>query len=170
MSDADQYRSKKLTCVDAYGNKHEVPIDQLSWLPGCYAIVMHGGKILLSNQHGKYVLPGGGPEFGEMPGDAAVRETFEETGIRIENPQLLACKSNLFITPGTDKPVQSIQLFYACNFVGGELSADGFDEHEQTWSEMPEWVPLGKLDSIKAGSSFEWRDVVRQATATAARP
>jgi ADP-ribose pyrophosphatase YjhB (NUDIX family) len=159
-----QKMQKTLTCVDSSGNKHEVPVEKLSWLPGCYAIVLHDGKILLSHQHGKYVLPGGSGEFGEMPEDTAVRETFEETGIRVNNPRPLDVKSNLFIMPGIDKPVQSIQLFYACDYVGGELSIAGLDEHEQRWTDaMPEWVPLDKLDSIKAGSSFEWRDVVKLA-------
>ena len=156
---------KILTCVDVRGNMHKVPVDQLSWQPGCYAIVVHDGSILLSKQHGKYVLPGGGPEFGEMMEDAAVRETLEETGIRVANPRLLACKSNLFIMPGIDKPVQSILFFYACDFTSGQLSVAGLDEHEQTWTEMPEWVRLDKLDSIKAGSSFEWRDVVKSCLA-----
>ncbi|HSW79607.1 MAG TPA: NUDIX domain-containing protein [Candidatus Saccharimonadales bacterium] len=152
---------KKFTCVDIHGNSHEIPEKDLRWLPGIYAVVIQKGKVLLTNQHGRYVLPGGSEEFGEMPEETAIRETFEETGIRVANPRLLNCKSNLFVMPGINKPVQSLQIFYACDFVGGELSSEGFDEHEKSWSGPPEWVPLNKLDSLKLGSSFEWRDVVR---------
>jgi 8-oxo-dGTP diphosphatase len=156
---------KTLTCIDVNGAKHKVPVTEISWLPGAYAIVIHDGKILLSRQHGKnrYVLPGGGPELGEMPWDAAVRETAEETGIQVANPRLLACKSNMFIMPGIDKPVQSVQLFYQCDFVGGEPSIAGLDEHEVVWSSMPEWVSLDKLEDVENGSSFEWFDVVYEA-------
>lgn len=148
-------------CVDVHGDKHQIPVSDLLWRPASYAIVIHDGKILLSDQHGKYVLPGGGADFGEMMDIAAVRETFEETGIRVANPRLLAVKSNLFIMPGVNEPVQSIQIFYACDFVSGELSNSGLDEHEKTWSGMPEWIPVEQLDSVKLGSSFEWRDVVK---------
>lgn len=56
--------------------------------------------VVLRNQHkflllkrnkaphlGKYVPVGGKVEPHERPKDAAIRETFEETGIRIQNPQ-----------------------------------------------------------------------------------
>jgi 8-oxo-dGTP diphosphatase len=156
-------QSKTLTCVDFHGNKHEVPVDDLSWRPSAYAIVVRDGKVLLTRQMGGYSLPGGGLEFGEMPEDTVVRETFEETGIKVANPRLLVCKSNLFKSlraDDVDDFVQSILLFYACDFVSGELSIDGLDDHEQTWTEMPEWIPIDKLDDIKRGSSYEWRDVV----------
>lgn len=105
-------------------------------------------------------------EFGEMPEDAVVREVAEETGINVANPRLLCCKSNIFKSLRADDVVefiQSILLFYACDYAGGEFSLDSLDEHEQTWTEMPEWVPIAKLDTLKRGSSYEWRDVVRQA-------
>jgi ADP-ribose pyrophosphatase YjhB (NUDIX family) len=152
--------SKSLVCVDIHGKKHEVAAEDISWLPGCYSVVIHDGKILLSDQHGKYVLPGGSGEIGEMLEATVVREVIEETGIQVANPRLIEAKSNLFIMPGINKPVHSIQLFYACDYLGGELSIDGLDEHEQKWSGMPEWIPLNELENLRLGSSFEWRDVV----------
>ena len=52
------------------------------------------GRVLLLQRgygraEGVWVPPGGLVEDGESPADAAVRETFEETGIRISEPRLL---------------------------------------------------------------------------------
>ncbi|HEX2033848.1 MAG TPA: NUDIX domain-containing protein [Chloroflexota bacterium] len=47
--------------------------------------VVHDGKVLL-HWHGKlqrWLPPGGHIEPGELPDEAAVRETFEETGLRV---------------------------------------------------------------------------------------
>ncbi|HEY1835748.1 MAG TPA: NUDIX domain-containing protein [Candidatus Saccharimonadales bacterium] len=157
---------KQFTCVDFHGNTYKVAEDDLIWRPSVYVVVIRDGKILLTRQMGSYNLPGGGMEFGEMPESTAVRETEEETGIKVANPRLLACKSNLFKalrSDDVDDFLQSILLFYACDYTGGEFSIDGLDEHEQTWTELPEWMPLDNLDTIKRGSSFEWRDVVKKA-------
>jgi 8-oxo-dGTP diphosphatase len=156
-------QAKTLTAVDFHGNKYEVSVDDLSWRASVYTVVLRDGNVLLTRQAGSYNLPGGGMEFGETPEATAIRETFEETGIKVANPRLIACKSNIFKSlraDNIDEFLQSILLFYACDFVSGDLSINGLDEHEQTWTEMPEWVPLDKLDDIKRGSSYEWRDIV----------
>ena len=152
--------NRLLTCVDLNGHKHQVPLRDLSWSASAYAIVVKDNSILLSEQRKTFVLPGGTLEFGEMPEETVIRETEEETGIVVTRPRLLACRSNLFLIPDIDQPVQSILIFYACDYAGGELSIAGLDEFEQHWSEMPKWVPLGDLDRITLGSSFPWRDLV----------
>ncbi len=163
---SDSVSPKTLTAVDFHGNKFEVPVEKLRWRAGVYAVVTRDNKLLLTNQAGTYNLPGGGMEFGEMPEEAVIRETFEETGIRVKNARLIGCKSNIFKGMRADDIedfFQSIILFYTCDFESGKLSIDGIDDHEQTWTEMPEWIPIEKLDAIKRGSSYEWRDVVRKA-------
>lgn len=45
---------------------------------------------------GEWCLPGGKLEWGESFEDGAIRETFEETGIRIKNPKVISvhnCKN-----------------------------------------------------------------------------
>jgi 8-oxo-dGTP pyrophosphatase MutT (NUDIX family) len=49
------------------------------------------GRVLLIHErieHGRthWLTPGGGLEAGEQPGDAAVREVYEETGLRVQLP------------------------------------------------------------------------------------
>lgn len=46
---------------------------------GCYVI---GTRTGTDNDAGKFAFPGGKIDAGETPGEAAVRELFEETGLR----------------------------------------------------------------------------------------
>lgn len=48
--------------------------------------VVDAGKVLLlfHRKLGKWLPPGGHIEPGELPDDAAVREVYEETGVRVE--------------------------------------------------------------------------------------
>ena len=156
--------NRLLTCVDINGGKHQVPLRDFNWHASAYAIVIKNDRILLSKQRGKYVLPGGTVEFGEMPDEAVVRETEEETGLVVAKPRLLACRSNLFLMPDIDQPVQSILLFYVCDCVSGTLSIAGLDEFEQQWTGMPEWVPLeifDRLNSVAAFHGVTWWKTIR---------
>src|SRR5215469_3379524 len=56
---------------------------------GAGAIVVHEGRVLLVRNirgwtRGRYLLPAGRINPGELPDQAAVRETFEETSLRVE--------------------------------------------------------------------------------------
>ena len=53
------------------------------------------GRVLLSHRRGLDVwnLPGGSVEFGELPTDAAIRETKEETGLNITIKELVGVYS-----------------------------------------------------------------------------
>ena len=57
-----------------------------------HVFIVRDGKILVLQQaHGWrwWEQPGGGIESGETAQSAAVRETFEETGLRVDAPELL---------------------------------------------------------------------------------
>lgn len=158
--------SKTVICVDNQGNKHEVAVDSLTWRPSAYAIVIKDGKLLVSPQFKGYDLPGGGIDLGETPEQASVRETKEETGLDVEDPQLVAVTTSFYKPfkpePGEATAVQSVMLYYACTFKGGEFSTDGFDKYEQEYARIAEWLPLDKLDSIHVASSIDWRQYVRK--------
>jgi len=61
------------------------------------AVVVHEGRVLLVRNvrgvtKGRYLLPAGRAEVGELPDQAAVRETFEETNLRVEVEGLMGVR------------------------------------------------------------------------------
>jgi 8-oxo-dGTP diphosphatase len=156
--------SEKVTVPDVYGTTHEIDTHELRWRPSAYGIVIKDSKLLVSPEFNGYDLPGGGLELGELPEQAVVREIKEETGLDVINPRPVSFRSNFFLLPGDKEgsAIQSILLYYVCEFVDGELSDAGFDEREKQHSHFPEWLPLDRLDSIKVTSSIDWREFVHQ--------
>lgn len=58
-----------------------------SLVPAASVVVVDAdGRVLLQRRtdNGMWALPGGTMELGESIGDCGIRETYEETGIRIE--------------------------------------------------------------------------------------
>jgi ADP-ribose pyrophosphatase YjhB (NUDIX family) len=158
-----------ITSTDIHGTQYEVPIHQLQWRPAAYAIVVHGDRILLTKQHDSFHLPGGGMELGETPEHTVVREVKEETGVKVTDPQLVKCVSGFFTYQDGKKDVhvQSILLYYVCTFAGGRLSMDHFMEDEKLVGDMPEWIPLNTLRTIRAGSTVDWPSFVEEILETA---
>lgn len=160
--------TQTVICRDMDGGQHEVPVDELSWRPAAYAIVINDDKLLLLKQYNGYDLPGGGIDLGELPEEAVIREVHEEAGLVVANPRLLDIASSFFKRSYTKEAncVQSLSLYYACDYVSGELSNAGHDEHEQQYA--PEgcvWLPLTELTDITVAASTDWRALVKQVIA-----
>lgn len=118
---------------------------------GAGAAVVHDGRVLLVRNlrgvtRGRYLLPAGRLELGELPDDAAVRETFEETGLRVAIEGLIGVR--LWVTDAGEhdyffmfmarllSPVSDLrpnldEIDDARFFSTDELDALGGDE---TWS------------------------------------
>jgi 8-oxo-dGTP diphosphatase len=82
------------------------------------AIVEQDGRILLTRRsidpgRGLWTFPGGFVDFGESVTDAAVRETFEETGLKVDLTGLL----NVYTYPGAP-----VIIVYAARVTGGALT------------------------------------------------
>jgi 8-oxo-dGTP diphosphatase len=76
------------------------------------------GRILLTRRainpgHGLWTFPGGFVDFGESVPDAALRETLEETGLRVELLGLL----NVYSYPGAP-----VIIVYRARVTGGALT------------------------------------------------
>lgn len=156
--------TRTVSAKDVYGTTHELYVDNLRWRPSAYAVIIKDNSVLLLPAFGGYALPGGGLELGESIEAGLLREVREETGITVRVSELLGVESNFFVLPGTSKKgndIQSILLYYKCAYVSGDLTTEFFDENEQEYGGLAEWVALSNLDDIKVVSSEDWRKFIR---------
>jgi len=158
--------TKKIECIDFQGNKYEVNTNQLTFRPSVYGIIIRDGKILLSKQWDGYDIPGGGIDLGETVEDALVREVKEETGLNIKVGRVVTVENSFFKLPNTPhggKYIHSILIYYLCEFVSGNLSADFLDSHEKHYADKPEWINLKNIDKIKFYNSADSIKIVKMA-------
>lgn len=78
-------------------------------------VVNEAGELLLIERHDIHTfdVPGGGLEKGELPTEAAVRETREETGLEVQATQLLG----LYHWP--NEPNAYLSFYFRCKLIGG---------------------------------------------------
>lgn len=154
---------KKIEAVDVHGGRHLVDIENLKWRPSVYGIVIRDNKILLSPQFDGYDLPGGGLNLGEELEEGVGREVKEETGIEVKNIQLVDVKNSFFRSVhGDNKSYHSILLYFTCDFAGGEISTEGFDEYEKEYAQAAKWIPLDEIDKLKPAATVDWRTIVKK--------
>ena len=90
---------------------------------GVGVFLLHEGKLLLvrrtmNPERGKWSIPAGYLDQGEDPQETAVREAFEETGLRVEIDGLVDVIHNPPAEGGA-----SIFILYRARLLGGELQA-----------------------------------------------
>lgn len=80
-------------------------------------VTNEAGELLLIERHDIHTfdVPGGGLEAGELPMEAAVRETFEETGLRVRPSHLLG------IYHWPNEPNAYLTFFVRCELLGGTI-------------------------------------------------
>lgn len=158
----------RLRAVDIDGVYHDVDVADVSWRVHVYGVVLDGDKILLSPQHhdNGYDLPGGKVDLDETLEAALIREVCEETGIDIDVVRQLAVRDNFFKVTFREpqETWHSVMIYYLCRPIGGTISADGFDDDEKNYADLAEWVDINRLDDISPAASYDWREIVRQAT------
>lgn len=100
------------------------------------------GQILVENRVDPdwpgICFPGGHVEAAEAFTDAAVRETFEETGLTIEDPRLCGVKQFQ-----TDRDERYVVFFYKATRFSGTLTSS--DEGEVLWlsrEELPHYTTV----------------------------
>ena len=104
------------------------------------------GNVLVQDRADKgwpgIVFPGGHVEPGEAFGASVVREVWEETGVRVENPVLCGVKQ---FTTGSG--ARYVVLLYKADRFSGEVRSS--DEGEAFW------LPREKLTEYRLADNFE---------------
>ena len=115
-------------------------------------IIVQDGKVLMglrkgAHGTGTWSFPGGHLEYGETPEICAVRETLEETGMRVEAIGSIGFTNDIFEEEGK----QYVTLFIRARIVSGEPRVMEPEKCERwewfLWDEMPEniFLPIRHL-------------------------
>jgi mutator protein MutT len=104
-----------------------------------------------------YVIPGGKQEKLETDEETLIREMKEEVGIKISvGDKLFSLESSYD---------DSVQIFYSCNYVSGEIGTGDGEEKYREYKEgelfQVELVPSQKISSINL-VPIEIKDVISE--------
>ncbi|WP_433798371.1 NUDIX domain-containing protein [Actinomycetospora sp. CA-084318] len=146
---------------DEFGVTRATRLDELSWRPSAYAIVLRGPEILLLPYLGGVDLPGGGIELGESLEEGLLRELEEETGLHGHDPVLVGAASSFFRFD--DDCVQSVMLYYRVAVHPGEPSAANLSAAERETTGLAAWHPVDGLGALHLPSTVDWRPYVAAA-------
>lgn len=118
---------------------------------GCVLLVRHA-------ETGRWVLPGGSLEPGETPADGAVREVWEETGLRVEPTRVLGVYAGpeFRVTYRNGDALAFVMTVFEGRPLGGEPRADGEETLEARYVapaeaarlDMPAWARLVLGDAL----------------------
>ena len=121
----------------------------LELCPSSYAIVFKDGALLQTDlregERSTRILdiPGGHIDVGENPEQAVIREVFEETGVHIQNPKIVAYKKIIIHAPKPDGYKYPYPESYMPYFLGEILEETPFegnaDTHGRVWLRPDEY-------------------------------
>ncbi len=121
---------------------------------GVGAIMVCDGKILLEKRKsepgkGKWSVPGGLVELGESTEQAVIREVKEETGLDVENPELVDVVNNIIFDENGKIKYHFVIVDYFVKLKGGELKAAD-DAEELKWVALDEAENYNITKPLKA--------------------
>jgi len=107
-------------------------------------IVIKDKKVLLVSSKYKdeelYLFPGGGMEFGETIEEAAIRETLEETGVKVKIKDLFHVNEYIY---SEDWSKRSVSMFFIAEVV--EILEPTTDDEGKI--KEVKWIKLSELDN-----------------------
>lgn len=100
---------------------------------GCGVIITNEEQILLQHRtdEDSWCIPGGVMEMGETFEETAIRETNEETGLRVKGLQLFGLYSgeSCYATYPNGDQVYSVQIIFHTDQYEGELTQGDAESH-----------------------------------------
>lgn len=102
------------------------------------------GEVLLQKRGDRnaWGFPGGAMELGESAEETAIREIYEETGIKVTVEHLIGVYTKYFDEYPNGDQAQTIVVVFQCKPVGGSLKADGKETLELKYFPVDEFPPL----------------------------
>jgi 8-oxo-dGTP pyrophosphatase MutT (NUDIX family) len=111
---------------------------------------------------GPWGVPGGALELGETVEAAAVRETFEESGLHVRPDALLGVYTGEAHTYANGDVVHTVAVVLTATAVEGELTQDGIETVGLGWfplDDLPSPIFAGcldMLDDLRNGKRATW--------------
>ncbi|MFE0728778.1 NUDIX hydrolase [Streptomyces antibioticus] len=118
---------------------------QLLWLPGVSAVVVDGaGRVLLGKRADnlEWCVISGIPDPGEQPADCAVREVYEETGVRCVPERIALIRSGRRVEYPNGDRCQFMDVTFRCRAVGGEARVNDDESVEVGWFSVDALPPM----------------------------
>lgn len=144
------------------GEVRAVPAEKLTIRPSAYAVIIESDKVLLCPQWDGWDFPGGGIEKGETIEQALLREVREETGLSVQQGELLLATEDFYIANlMPDTYFHSLLYYYACTDPTGEISTDGFAEYEKQYMKAAQWVPLQEALTLRFYNPVDNQALIR---------
>ncbi|PKB84258.1 MAG: NUDIX hydrolase [SAR202 cluster bacterium Io17-Chloro-G9] len=115
--------------------------------PGASALIFDQGRerVLLTRRvdNGLWCLPGGGMDAGESAEETCIRETLEETGLKVRVTKLVGVYTSPDITIqyAEGNRTQPVTFSFEAEIIGGEL---GLSEETTAFG----YFPVDQLDTV----------------------
>jgi 8-oxo-dGTP diphosphatase len=129
--------------------------DLLMLPSACAVVVDDGGRVLLGRRvdTGKWSLPAGAIDPGEQPAEAAVREAYEETGVRIA-VERLAGAALREITYPDGNVCQYLTVWFRCAAIGGHAVVNDDESSAVGWYSREELPDLDAFDQLRIATAL----------------
>jgi 8-oxo-dGTP diphosphatase len=122
----------------------------------CGVVVDDRGLVLLGRRAdtGRWALPAGAVDPGEQPAEAAVREVFEETGVRIAVQRLAGVALREAIYPNGDL-CQYLTVWFRCRPVGGRAVVNDEESTAVDWFSFDALPDLDAVDRLRVETALD---------------